>query len=121
MTRPPVLIFVIVLTLVLAGVVEFLAQLSQRQGGLALSRDPDEISAAVSFGFRYAPTVVAVLYSLIWAWIDSDVRRMQPWFELSRPDGAAAETSLLLNYPSEFLAFIPFRAFKRRSVVWFSV
>ncbi|KAH8764916.1 hypothetical protein F5883DRAFT_104271 [Diaporthe sp. PMI_573] len=60
------------------------------------------------------PTTIAVLYSLLWTWIDLDVRRMQPWFELSRPHGANAEQSLLLNYHFEFLAFVPIKAWKQR-------
>ncbi|KAK7711963.1 hypothetical protein SLS64_005234 [Diaporthe eres] len=112
--RAPVLCAVVVISLGLAGVLEFLAQKSQRQGGLALSSSEDDISESVNIAYLYMPTTVAVLYSLLWTWIDLDVRRMQPWFELSRPHGANAEQSLLLNYPFEFLAFVPFKAWKQR-------
>ncbi|KAL2291521.1 hypothetical protein FJTKL_12907 [Diaporthe vaccinii] len=108
--RAPVLCAVVVISLGLAGVLEFLAQKSQRQGGLALSSSEDDISESVNIAYLYMATTVAVLYSLLWTWIDLDVRRMQPWFELSRPHGANAEQSLLLNYPFEFLAFVPFKA-----------
>lgn len=112
--RAPVLCAVVVISLGLAGVLEFLAQKSQRQGGLALSSSEDDISESVNIAYLYMPTTVAVLYSLLWTWIDLDVRRMQPWLELSRPHGANAEQSLLLNYPFEFLAFVPFKAWKQR-------
>lgn len=105
---------VVVISLGLAGVLEYLAQRSQREGGLALSSSEDDIPESVNIAYLYMPTTVAVLYSLLWTWIDLDVRRMQPWFELSRPHGANAEQSLLLNYPFEFLAFIPFKAWKQR-------
>lgn len=112
--RAPVLCAVVIISLGLAGVLEFLAQKSQRQGGLALSSSEDNISQSVNIAYLYMPTTIAVLYSLLWTWIDLDVRRMQPWFELSRPHGANAEQSLLLNYPFEFLAFVPFKAWKQR-------
>ncbi|KAI3401029.1 hypothetical protein diail_734 [Diaporthe ilicicola] len=112
--RAPVLCAVAVISLCLAGVLEFLAQKSQRQGGLALSSSMDDIPESVNIAYLYMPTTVAVLYSLLWTWIDLDVRRMQPWFELSRSHGARAEQSLLLNYPFEFLAFVPFTAWKQR-------
>ncbi|KAK1778237.1 hypothetical protein QBC45DRAFT_168921 [Copromyces sp. CBS 386.78] len=111
--QAPVLTIVIVITLLLAGVIEFLAQKSQKQGGLALSECSDCLSDVVTFSYLYAPTVISVLYSLLWSWIDLDIRRIQPWLELSRPEGALAESSVLLDYPSTFLAFIPFTAWKK--------
>ncbi|KAL1868294.1 hypothetical protein Daus18300_006018 [Diaporthe australafricana] len=112
--RAPVLCAVAVISLCLAGVLEFLAQKSQKEGGLALSSSMDEIPESVNIAYLYMPTTVAVLYSLLWTWIDLDVRRMQPWLELSRSHGASAEQSLLLNYPFEFLAFVPIKAWKQR-------
>ncbi|KAK0615857.1 hypothetical protein B0T17DRAFT_496936 [Bombardia bombarda] len=110
--RAPVLTSVIVLSLAIAAVIEFLAQKTQRQGGLALTDTPDDMPSSVVFAYLYVPTIIAVLYGLVWTWIDFDVRRMQPWLELSRPGGAVAKNSLLLDYPFEFLAFIPFKAWK---------
>ncbi|KAK3327713.1 hypothetical protein B0T19DRAFT_171893 [Cercophora scortea] len=112
--RAPVLVFVIVSTLAIGAIIEFLAQRSSRNGGLALSATVDEIPALVSFAYLYVPTIIAVVYSLIWTWVDLDIRRMQPWLELSRPEGAIADSSLLLDYPFEFLAFIPFSAWRRK-------
>lgn len=112
--RAPVLCAVIVISIVLAGVIEYLAQTSQKQGGLALSPSEDEIPQTVNIAYLYLPTTVAVLYSLLWTWIDLDVRRMQPWLELSRSDGARGDQSLLLNYPFEFLAFVPLTAWKQK-------
>ncbi|ROW08842.1 hypothetical protein VMCG_02883 [Cytospora schulzeri] len=112
--RAPVLCAVIVISLGLASVIEYLAQKSQKQGGLALSPSEDDIPRTVNIAYLYMPTTVAVLYSLLWTWIDLDVRRMQPWFELSRADGARGDQSLLLNYPFEFLAFVPVSAWKQK-------
>lgn len=71
-------------------------------------------STLVTFCTQYAPTIVAVLYSLTFTWIDLDIRRIQPWLELSRSEGAPAESTLLLDYPFEFLAFIPLKAWKKK-------
>lgn len=111
--KAPFLCAMIILSLALAGVIEFLAQTSQRDGGLALSQSEDDIPNSVNIAYLYVPTTIAVLYSLLWTCIDVDVRRMQPWLELSRPNGATGEQSLLLDYPFEFLPFIPITAWKR--------
>ncbi|KUI52674.1 Protein AIG2 [Cytospora mali] len=112
--RAPVLCAVVLISLGLAGVIEYLAQKSLKQGGLALSPSQDAIPQSVNIAYLYLPTTIAVLYSLLWTWIDLDVRRMQPWFELSRSHGAKGDQSLLLNYPFEFLAFVPITAWKQR-------
>jgi len=101
-------------SLALAGLIEFLAQLSRRNGGLALSPSGDSIPSLVKFSYLFLPTIVAVIYSICWNWIDLDVKRIQPWLELSREEGATAESSLLLDYPYDFVAFVPFKAAKRR-------
>lgn len=111
--RPPVLVSFILATCTLIGVIEYLAQKSREYGGLSLSAETGGNTLAVTSS-QYAPTIIAVLYSLIWTWIDLDIRRIQPWLELSRLDGASAESTLLLDYPFEFLAFIPTKAWKRK-------
>ncbi|KAH7246197.1 hypothetical protein BKA59DRAFT_528039 [Fusarium tricinctum] len=110
----PILLAVVVLTILLAVAVETIAQRSASQGGLALSPTLDDMPEYAKFGYLYVPTIIAVLYSMIWSWIDLDVKRMQPWFELSRPDGATAENSLFLDYQYDFVALVPFKAAKRK-------
>jgi len=102
------------ISLLIAAFIEILAQKSQSQGALVLSPSIDAIPPFATFAYLFLPTVIAVLYSLVWSWVDLDVRRMQPWLELSRKDGVSVENSLFLDYPFEFLAFVPFKAAKRR-------
>lgn len=110
----PILLAVIALTLLLAAAVETIAQRSAAQGGLALSPTLDDLPGYAKFSYLYVPTIIAVLYSMIWSWIDLDVKRMQPWFELSKPKGATAENSLFLDYQYEFVALVPFKAAKSK-------
>lgn len=67
--------------------------------------------------YQYVPNILAVLYSLVWSWIDFDAKRMQPWFELSKPGGEIAKNSVFLDYQYDFVAWVPFKAAKRRSVL----
>jgi hypothetical protein len=92
-----------------------LAQKSMTEGGLSLTPDADDTSTGVVLS-RYGPTVIAVIYSLTWTWIDLDIRRIQPWLEMSREEGGTAESTLLLDYPFEFLAFIPVKAWRKKYV-----
>ncbi|KAM6512544.1 hypothetical protein FSOLCH5_010256 [Fusarium solani] len=110
----PILLAVIALTLLLAAAVETIAQRSAAQGGLALSPTLDDLPGYAKFSYLYVPTIIAVLYSIIWSWIDLDVKRMQPWFELSKSEGTTGENSLFLDYQYDFVALVPFKAAKRK-------
>ncbi|CAI0645263.1 unnamed protein product [Colletotrichum noveboracense] len=109
----PVLFSFAFVSFILAVIIEILAQQSQRAGGLALSPSTNEIPTFAKFCYLFLPTIVAVIYSLLWSWIDLDVKRLQPWLEMSRPEGATAEHSIFLDYPYEFVAFVPFKAARR--------
>jgi hypothetical protein len=48
------------------------------------------------------------------SWIDLDAKRLEPWFQLSKEGGEYSESSLLLQYPFDFLPFVPIAAFRRK-------
>lgn len=50
---------------------------------------------------------------MLWSWVDLDVKRLEPWYQLSSSNGASAYESLLLHYPVDFLAVVPFQSAKR--------
>ncbi|KAH7165948.1 hypothetical protein EDB81DRAFT_268224 [Dactylonectria macrodidyma] len=110
----PILSAVIALTLLLAAAIETLAQRSKAQGGLAMSPSLEEIPTYARLCYLYVPTTIAVLYSIIWSWIDLDAKRMQPWFELSKPGGATGENSLFMDYQYDFVATVPFKSARKR-------
>ena len=76
--RAPVLVAVIISTLALAAAVELLLQKSQKQGGLSLRPTIDEIPITTKFAYLFATTIIAVVYSMIWTWVNLDIRRIQP-------------------------------------------
>ncbi|POR36025.1 Uncharacterized protein TPAR_03767 [Tolypocladium paradoxum] len=110
----PVLACLAALSLLIAAGIETLAQRSSENGGLALSPSLDDVPRWVTFAYKYVPNIAAALYSLMWSWVDLDVKRMQPWFELSKPGGARGEDSLFLDYPCEFVAFVPWTSAKKK-------
>ncbi|KAL8986800.1 MAG: hypothetical protein Q9177_003936 [Variospora cf. flavescens] len=112
--RWPILIIIAAGTLAVIVVLEILSQQSRITGAVAFTGS--QSSSAISFAYLYLPTVVALLYSILWSWIDLDTKRLEPWFQLSNPGGAKAEDSLLLHYPYDFLAFAPVNALRRSSI-----
>lgn len=110
----PILAAIMVITILIIATIELLAHISQARGGLALSPSLEKMPQYAMLTYLYGPNVLAVLYSLLWSWVDLDVKRMQPWFELSKQSGALAKDSMFLDYPVDFIAFVPLKAARRR-------
>ncbi|CAK4033135.1 Hypothetical predicted protein [Lecanosticta acicola] len=112
--RAPFLGSLILATAGLVFVVQWLLVVSQRDQGIIFAEDINDLPLSRSFSYLYLPTVVSVIYSFLWTWVDLDVKRLEPYFQLSKHKAAAGADSILLSYPLEFLVTIPLNAFKRK-------
>lgn len=103
-----------VATIVLIAIIEVLHRKSSRDRGLFFANSLQDFTAWESFSYRYLTTVISVVYGMVWALVDLDVKRLEPFFQLASAKGATAANSILLCYPFDFLAFSPITAFSRR-------
>lgn len=101
---------------------EGLRQYSNREGGLIFFSDTDQVSPLQSFGYNYVPIIVALVLVVIWTVTDFDVLRLEPYFQLSQPNGAPA-TVLFINYNFGQTILTPINAARRRHwiVLWVSL
>ncbi|PGH32085.1 hypothetical protein GX50_05154 [[Emmonsia] crescens] len=53
-----------------------------------------------NFLYSFIPSLIGIILFLLWQPIDQYFRAVQPFCDLSSPNGAHAEKSLLLSYPS---------------------
>lgn len=112
--------FLTILALGLAGLQEFLCQLSMRKeekdGGLLVFVAPQDIPMMDFFLWKYAPTLILVSYGILWQITEFDVKRLEPYYQLSRPTGALAAESLNIDY-SVFISYLtPIMALRYRQV-----
>ena len=112
--RTPFLFTTAVFTFGLIALLQVLLVRSQRDEGILFASNVTDLPFEKTFLYLYLPTVISVIYSLVWSWIDLDARRIEPYRQLSKPDGASAEESLLLHYPFDFLGTVPLRSLRRR-------
>lgn len=112
--RLPFLTFVLLITSALVVVLQWLLFISQASGGVLFAPSINGLPLRKTFGYLYAPTITAVIYGLLWSWIDLDIKRLEPYYQLCSPGGALAENSLLLQYPFDFVALVPFQAARRK-------
>ena len=92
---------------------QYLLISSQRNNGIIFSADINELPLNRSFAYLYLPTVIAVIYSFLWSWIDLDAKRLEPFFQLSQDGGASAKDSLLLQYQFDTIALVPLKAIRQ--------
>lgn len=98
----------------LIAVLQIYLERSNRDTGILFASRINDLPLDQKFPYLYLPTIVSLVLSFAWAWLDLDVRRLQPFIELSKERGARGADSLLLHYPYDFVAFVPFTAAKRR-------
>lgn len=65
--------------------------------------------------------MITIVYAVLFSIMDFDIRRLEPFYQLSRPRGASAAASLNLDHLTMFQYFVPFKAFRLRQwAVFFS-
>lgn len=110
----PILISTVAICWSLIAVLEYLLWKSQTDKGLIFAPVINDLPLSDTFLYLYFPTIVAVIFSIHWAWIDLETKRMEPYYQLSKDNGALGKDSLLLQYPFSFLPFVPMKAFRDR-------
>src|SRR6185437_13606758 len=65
--------------------------------------------------------MVTIIYAVLFSIMDFDIRRLEPYYQLSQPSGSRAAASLNLDHLTMFQYFIPFKAFRLKQwAVFFS-
>jgi hypothetical protein len=120
----PWLAMLTVIALGLAALQEYLCQKSLRnEDGLAKFRKADELSLTAFFTWKYAPIIAFVFYGILWQMTDFEVKRLEPYYQLSRKTGATAGESLNMDYLTFMSWLVPLRALRHRqyAVIWSSL
>jgi len=96
--RWPYMTFLIVISVVLAAVQEYLF----RQNPLYEFTSAEHLSTWSYFTFKYLPTLIAVTFGVLWQITDFEVKRLEPYYQLSKPGGALAAESINVDYSKSY-------------------
>ncbi|PWY63730.1 hypothetical protein BO83DRAFT_150530 [Aspergillus eucalypticola CBS 122712] len=99
-------------------VTEFLRQLGNNEGSLSLFTSTNQLTDTRKFAYIYVPTILSMIIAVLWSLVEYDALRLEPYFQLSRPQGAPADV-LLLNYEFGHYTTAPFFAMRNRH--WLAV
>ncbi|KAK5559571.1 hypothetical protein LTR46_002613 [Exophiala xenobiotica] len=89
--RWPFLLSTLVIALLLGLVVILLLAVSASHDGLGA----DDGSSTILFGWRFAPTLVTVLYTILTAMSYNDAQRTEPFAQMAHASGASSASSIL--------------------------
>jgi hypothetical protein len=126
----PWLAMLIFIALALAVLQEFLCQVSIRKvrgddknPGLLTFKQPNEITIWQFFLWKYAAIMIFVFYGILWQMTDFEVKRLEPYYQLSKKSGATAGESLNMDYLTFMSWLVPLRALRHRqyAVIYSSV
>jgi hypothetical protein len=103
----------ITLSASLGAVLVYLSIYSKRNHGIG----PDNGSSSILFGWRFTPTLVAVLYAQMTVILFEDVKRTEPFTRLaSAPAGGAGAYGTILQTPRAWWAIFIDACFRRKRI-----
>ncbi|KAI1077875.1 hypothetical protein F5B20DRAFT_550622 [Whalleya microplaca] len=66
------------------------------------------------FLYSFVPSLIGMIFFLLFQSLDLTLRILTPWGELARPEGSRAEKSLLLDYPACLPFQVTYKALRNR-------
>lgn len=129
----PFLTFLVVIALALAGLQEYLCQISLKEskhdpdenhkGGLIGFKSAKELTIGEYFIWKYAPVLFLVIYGIFWQMVDYEVKRLEPYYQLSKKNGSTAGESLNMDYLTFMSWLVPLRALRHKqyAVIYVSI
>lgn len=111
----------VIIALALAVVQEFLCQRSmsavredREHGGLTNFPEVGAMNPSIYFAWKYAPIMIFVFYGVLWQMSDFEVKRLEPFYQLSKKTGATAGESLNMDYLTFMSWLVPLRALRHK-------
>lgn len=74
----------------------------------------DEGNMNAYLTWQYLPIALATILAILWESLDLTVRRLEPFHQLSMPEGGDVDNALCLEYTGSFSFTVPFRALRQR-------
>lgn len=112
--QPWYLVLLISIAITFAAVAEYLVQKSQNTPLLKFVDPEKDVSAGDWFVWKYLGEMLLVSYGVMFQATDFEVRRLEPYYQMSQPSGSKAEESLNMDYLTFWSYLIPFKAFRHR-------
>ena len=108
--RLPFLLLLALLHAVSSGLAEVPLQVFPERDGTNGRAGFAGVNNGLYFLWQFVPILWVTSIGLMWDAVDENIRRLQPFFLMTRSTGASGKESLTLDYVTSFAYFTPFRA-----------
>lgn len=88
--------------------------INSRYGAVFEAVGSSGLSAGQIFIVRYLPTILLVVYGTWISMLDLDVKRLEPWFQLSVSSKHSKHAPLLCRYDTDFILTVLGRAASKK-------
>ncbi|KAJ4378138.1 hypothetical protein N0V83_000971 [Neocucurbitaria cava] len=85
-----------------------------KRGGLVQFKKAGDLTMTQYFTWKYAPIVFFIFYGILWQMTDFEVKRLEPFYQLSKKTGATAGESLNMDYLTFMSWLVPLRALRHK-------
>lgn len=109
--RWPYLTWLALLSIAL-GVIQELLYRKFKHNPVVRFQSPDDIPPGLYFTVKFLPTLCAVTFGVFWQFTDFEIRRLEAYYQLSKPEGALASKSINADYVTSISFFRPIHALK---------
>ena len=110
------ILFLTLISLGLAGAQEWLYRnsfaLAKDNTGILSFNTVTEVPLWNFFCWKYLPTLIFVVYGVLWSVMDYQIKRLEPYYQLSQSCGSTAAASLNLDHNTIWSYFVPFKALR---------
>jgi len=111
--RTPTMIACLLIPATLIALIEYINKISIKKKALFFAEQAEGIPVDVVFCYWYLPQLIVVMLGLGWVVVDLDMKQLEPYFQLSKPEGATASNSIFLHYPFECIVFVLIKAARK--------
>ena len=112
--RPLSILLTTLAILALLGLTTYLSNQSHKNGAVLFVTQGSDLSLMQLFEVRYLPTVLIVLVGMWIGVIDLDVKRLEPWYQLSAVRPINTASPLVCRYDTAFVGTVFIQAFLKR-------
>ncbi|KKA31240.1 hypothetical protein TD95_002740 [Thielaviopsis punctulata] len=110
--RPMYLWFLVSLSFSLALTLEICIHIWHSGNPLYTTDAGRGMSRGAIFSTRFLPILVSVIFGVVWQMTDYEVKRLEAFYQMSRPGGALASRSINVDYVTNSSVLRPWQAYR---------
>jgi len=115
--QTPTLIDSLLTTGALIALIEYMNKISVEEKALFFAEGTKEFAVGMVLCYRHLHQMIIVPLGVGWAAVDLYMKRLELYFQLSKPEGATVRNSIFLHYTFGLIACVPINTARKGCVL----